>query len=86
MDWRVHHRLSFAGYAQSNDRAELGVKADKRTVYDNALPSGSLDNDKAARAILQYSNTPIPDLRLNPAQILLHRQLRDHVSANPSHY
>ena len=34
-------------------------------------------------AILQYRNTPIPELGLSPAQILFHRQLRDSIPAKP---
>ena len=49
-------------------------------------PDGSLNNDSAARAILQYRNTPIVDINLSPAQILLHRQLRDAIPESPSHY
>ena len=37
-------------------------------------------------AILQYRNTPLPDIALSPAQILLHRQLRDSIPAHPAHY
>ena len=40
----------------------------------------------AVRAILQYRNTPLPAIELSPAQILLHRQLRDSVPAHPAHY
>ena len=84
--WGVHHRISSVAYPQSNGRAELGVKAARRIVLDNTLPDGSLDNDKAARAILQYRNTPLNDIHLSPAQILLHRQLRDHLPIHPEHY
>ena len=85
-NWGIKHRLSSVAYPQSNGRAELGVKAAKRIVLENASPSGSLDNDKAARAILQYRNTPLPHLNLSPAQLLLHRHLRDYVPAQPQHY
>ena len=85
-DWDVHVRLSSVGYAQSNGRAELAVKAGKRIVYDNTAPDGSLNTDRATRAILQYRNTPIQGLGLSPAQLLLHRQLRDCVPAHPSLY
>ena len=85
-NWGVHHRLSSAEYPQSNGRAELGVKAAKRIIYDNVSSNGRIDNDKVARAILQYRNTPLPNFKLSPAQILFHRQLRDHVPAHPSRY
>jgi transposase InsO family protein len=84
--WGVAHRLSSAYYPQSNGRAELGVKSAKRIIRDNMLPNGSLDSDKAARAILQHRNTPLADLGMSPAQLLLHRTIRDHVPVNPAHY
>ena len=85
-NWGVHHRLSSVGYPQSNGRAELAVKSAKRLIQDNTSSDGSLDNDRAARAILQHRNTPIPELGLSPAQLLLHRQLRDSIPARPTHY
>ena len=84
--WGVSHRLSSVGYAQSNGRAELAVKAAKRIVLGNTTADGSLDNDRAARAILQYRNTPVQGLGISPAQLLLHRQLRDHLPAHPTFY
>ena len=84
--WGVRHRLSSVDYPQSNGRAELAVKSAKRMIRDNMRADGSLDNDRAARAILQHRNTPLKDLGMSPAQLLLHRELRDHVPANPSHY
>ena len=85
-DWGVSHRLSSALYPQSNGRAELGVKSAKRIIYDCASPDGSLDNDKLTRSVLQYHNTPLIGSHLSPAQMLLHRQLRDHIPTNPQHY
>jgi len=61
------------------------VKAAKRIISDNTS-KGSIDTVKFGRAILQYRNTPLPDLKLSPAQILFHRQLRDHIPSHPSHY
>ena len=84
--WGVKHRTSSVSYPQSNGRAELGVKAAKRIIHNNLSPNGSLNNDSAARAILQYRNTPLPYINLSPAQILLHRQLRDSLPSHPSHY
>ena len=83
--WGIRHRLSSAEYPQSNGRAELAVKTAKRIILNNTI-RGSLDTDKAARALLQYRNTPIQHLGLSPAQILFHRQLRDHLPNNPTHY
>ena len=84
--WGVRHRRSSASYPQSNGRAELGVKAAKRLIIDNTKSDGSLDNNKAAQAIMQYRNTPLLDINLSPAQILFHRQLHDHILANLVHY
>lgn len=84
--WGVKRRISSVSYPQSNGRAELGVKTAKRIIHNNVASNGSLNTDKVARALLQYRNTPLPDLNLSPAQILLHRNLRDGVPAHPSHY
>ena len=84
--WNVEHRNSSAHYPQSNGRAELAVKSAKRIIYDNTLSDGSLNTDKAARAILQHRNTPLPDINLSPAQLLFHRELRYHLPSHPKHY
>ena len=46
----------------------------------------SLDNDRADRAVLQYRNTPIQNIGLSPAQLLLHCRLRDFVPSHPTLY
>ena len=84
--WGVKSRISSVAYPQSNGRAELGVKTAKRLIHNNVASDGSLNTDKVARALLQYRNTPLPDLNLSPAQILLHRNLRDGIPSHPSHY
>ena len=84
-DWRVKHRLFSAGYPQSNGRAEFAVKSAKRIIQENTA-NGTLDNDKKTQEILQYRNTPLLCIGLSPIQILLHRQLRDHVPNHPSNY
>ena len=58
----------------------------KRIITENIDRNGSIDDDRAARAILQHRNTPIPEIGLSPAQLLLHRQLRDTIPTSPSHY
>ena len=82
--WGVKHVVSSAHYAQSNGRAELGVKSARRILYENvSSTTGSLDTDAASKALLQYRNTPIQGVGLSPAQILFHRSLRDHIPTNP---
>ena len=58
----------------------------KRLLINNTTTSGSLDNDRFAQAILNYRNTPIQDIGLSPAQILLQRTLRDFLPLDPSNY
>ena len=41
--------------------------------------NGSLHTDRVMRAVMQYRNTPLPDLRLSPAQIIFNCQLRDFI-------
>ena len=73
----VHHRLSSSYYAHSNMRAELAVKSGKRLLRDNVGPNGELGTDRFLRAMMQYRNTPHPDTRLSPAQVVFGRQIRD---------
>ena len=35
---------------------------------------------------MQYRNTPLPDMKLSPSQILFHRQQRDHLPSHPTNY
>ena len=85
-DWGVQHRLSSVAYPQSNGRAELAVKSAKRIISGDTAQAASLDNDCTARAILQYGNTPIQNIGLSPAQLLLHRRLRKFVPSQPTLY
>jgi hypothetical protein len=82
--WKIGHVTSSALYPQSNGRAELAVKSAKRILRENTASDGSLNSDKAARALLQYRNTPLQHLGLSPAQILYHRNLRDSLPINPA--
>ena len=50
-NWAIQHSRSSAHYPESNGRAELHVKSSKRIIYDNTNPDGSLNTDKAVRAI-----------------------------------
>ena len=47
---------------------------------------GTLNNDKVARAILQYHNTPLRDGPMSPAQLLFGRALADFLPVNPKAY
>ena len=75
--WGVAHRKSSAYHPQSNGRAEVAVKTVKRLLRLNTCPNGSLNNDKFLRAMLQLRNTPDPDCKLSPAQVMFGRPLRD---------
>ena len=75
----VRHRQSSAYYAHSNSRAEIGVKSGKRLLRDNMDPDGKVNNDKFLRAMLQYRNTPQPDTRLSPAQVVYGRYMKDFI-------
>ena len=65
--WGVKHRLSSVAFPQSNDRAEVAVKAAKGIIHDNISPDGSLYKDKVAWGIHQNRNTPLPNINLIPA-------------------
>ena len=84
--WGCRHRLSSAYFPHSNLRAEQGVKLAKQLIRDNTDRSGSLDNDKFSRALLNYCNTPLRDIKRSPAQIVTGRQLRDHLPSNPASF
>ena len=73
----VHHRQSSSYFPHSNMRAELAVKSGKRLLRDNVGPSGELGTDKFLRAMMQYRNTPNPETRLSPAQVVFGRQIKD---------
>ena len=75
--WGVKHRKSAAYHPQSNGRAEVAVKSVKRLLRANITPSGSLNNDKFLRGLLQLRNTPDPDCSLSPAEIIFGKPLRD---------
>ena len=75
--WNVSHRKSSAHFPQSNGRAEVAVKKCKRLLMNNIGPHGSLNNDNFLRAILAIRNTPDPDCKISPAEILFGRPLRD---------
>ena len=82
--WKVDHKTSSAFYPQANGRAELAVKTAKRLLKDNTATDGSLNTNKASRALIQYRNTPLLHLGLSPAQVLFHRTLRGGLPAHHS--
>ena len=49
-------------------------------------PERSLDTDGAARAIMQYLNTPLQGSEASPAQLLTERQLRNAIPVDASLY
>ena len=51
----------------------------KRMLTINISPSGSLDTDAAANALLLHSNTPPPDMGVSPAKLLFGRHITDHM-------
>ena len=65
--WGVTVRLSSAYFPQSNGRVEAAVKSAKRVLRNNIGVDGSLDNDKASLALLQYLNTPLREIDRSPA-------------------
>ena len=75
--WGVRHRKSSSHFPQSNGRAEVAVKKCKRLLMENISATGSLNNDKLLRALLQVRNTPDPDCNVSPAEIVFGRPLRD---------
>ena len=76
-DYGVRHRLSSVAFAQSNKRAELGVKSMKRLIRENTNGDGSISNDRFLQALMTYRNTPDRDTGLSPAQVIFGRNLRD---------
>ena len=74
----VRKRTSSAYYPQSNGRAELTVKTAKRILAGNTDNCGRLCHDHAARALLTHHNTPVQDLSMSSAVMLL-RTIKDHL-------
>ena len=75
----VTHRVSSNYYPRGNKRAEVAVKSGKRLILDNISPSGSLNTDRVARALLIHHNQTDPVSGLSPAEVLFGRCLRDHL-------
>ena len=73
--WGVKHRVSSSYFPHSNNRAETAVKTCKRLLMENMDSQGDLDTDTFGRAMLEYRNTPNPETRLSPAQVVYGRNV-----------
>ena len=65
-EWRVQHKVS---YPQSNGKAEATIKSMKKLIWRSSTQC-RLDEDKLARALLQYGHTPSVKDKLSLAQKL----------------
>ena len=81
-EWEVEHRVSSPTYPQSNGKAEAAVKSIKKLIRRSTKQRG-LGEDKLARALLQYGNTPCVKDGLSPAQKLYGHLVQDTL---PVHY
>ena len=63
-------------FPRSNRRTEVAVQSAKRLLRSNIDSSDRLDNDKLLGAVLQLWNTPHPNCKLSPAEIVFVRPLR----------
>ena len=84
--WGVRHRVSSSYYPHSNNREETAVKTCKRLLMENMDSQGDLDTDTFGRAMLEYRNTPSPETRLSPAQVVFGRNVRDFIPVLPYKY
>ena len=81
-EWGVQHKVSSPAYPQSNGKAEATVKSMKKLIRRSSTQR-RLDEDKLARALLQYRNTPSVKDKLSPAQKLYGHPVQDTL---PVHY
>ena len=84
--WSVKHCISLLGYPQSNGRAEAAVKTAQQIIQENTSKDGFINYDNIAKAIMQYCNTPLPNVSLSPAHTLFHRELHDFTLSHPTHH
>ena len=75
-EWGVSAGTSSPHYAQSNGRAEVEVKVMKKLIKGSSSPFGVFDENKFAKSIMLFRNTP----RLggaSPAQRVFGHPIRD---------
>ena len=77
--WVVSHRVSAAYNPHSNGRAEVAVKTAKCLMGSNMGTFETLDSDKFLLVMLQLRNSPDPDCRISPAEIVFGLRLRDNL-------
>ena len=53
---------------------------------ENMDSQGDIDTDNFGRAMLEYRNTPNPETRLSPAQVVFGRNVRDFIPVLPYKY
>ena len=77
-EWGVLHKTSSPRHPQSNGKAEATVKSMKK-IIEGAMQMHKINEDKLARALLQYRNTPTRRDGLSPAQKLFGHPIQDNM-------
>ena len=87
-DWNIYHKIRTKNihYTQPIGRSESAIKTARRIISNYVTKQNPINNKGITRAIIQHRNTPLPDLKLSPAQILFHKQLRKEIPAHPRHF
>ena len=79
--WGIKHQVSSTYHAESNKRAELGVKLATRLIRhvtsDNVGIQGSLHTNQFSKALLAHRNAPDPHSKVSPADIVFGHKVRD---------